>query len=146
MKNKLSIVCVVLSLFVVLATARAFAQTEGRITTNIPFAFVAGNKVLPAGEYTIQRGVPEDPELLLIRSADNRVALFLNVEDTYARQTPTETKLIFNRIGDEYFLSRIWVAGVQVGREVPRSRAERELERAEAKNLVHAVTVIPMEQ
>jgi hypothetical protein len=68
MKSRLSILCVVLSLFVVLATARAFAQTEGRITTNIP-----------------------------------------------------------------------------VGREVPRSRAERELERAEAKNLVHAVTVIPVQ-
>jgi len=33
----------------------------------------------------------------------------------------------------------------RVGREVPRSRAERELERTEAKNLVHAVTVIPVQ-
>ena len=146
MKNRLLTVGVVLSLFVVLTTARAFAQTEGRITSNIPFDFVVGNKILPAGEYTIQRGAPDDPELLLIRSADNRVALYLNVEDTYARQTPTETKLVFNKVRDEYFLSKIWVAGEQTGHEVPISRAERRLVRGGAKSLVHAVTVLPMAQ
>jgi hypothetical protein len=38
-----------------------------------------------------------------------------------------ETKLIFHRYGDRYFLYRIWVAGEDRGRELPQTRLEKEL-------------------
>ena len=37
------------------------------------------------------------------------------------------TKLVFHRYGDTYFLSEVWVTGTTTGRQLFRSRAEREL-------------------
>jgi hypothetical protein len=44
-----------------------------------------------------------------------------------------ESKLVFNRYGDHYFLSQIWEAGDNAGRELMKSREERQLERELAK-------------
>jgi len=144
-----------MSLFLLLAGTSAYAQclplaaayysrslSTSRITVNIPFDFIAVDQTLPAGEYTIERAPHfDDHDLLLMRSADNHVAFFLAVEDTNAKQMPTETDLVFNKIGDEYFLSQIWIAGNNTGREVPKPRAERALELSEAKHLANPVTV-----
>src|SRR5262249_8588070 len=121
------------SLFALLASSSASAQTD-RVKANIPFNFIAGKKTLPAGEYTIERGTSNQRDLLLIRSADNRHALFLWAMDTIATKTPTETDLVFNRIENKYFLTKIWIAGEDTGREIREPRAERELERGLAKN------------
>jgi hypothetical protein len=40
-----------------------------------------------------------------------------------------EGVLVFHQYGDEYFLTEIWPAGGQTGRALPKSRAERELQR-----------------
>jgi hypothetical protein len=40
---------------------------------------------------------------------------------------PSQGKLVFHRYGDEYFLSQIWQAGVNAGRELPKSRREIEV-------------------
>jgi hypothetical protein len=42
--------------------------------------------------------------------------------------------LVFNRHGDQYFLSQIWEAGDSAGRELMTSREERQLERELAKS------------
>jgi len=42
-----------------------------------------------------------------------------------------QTKLVFTRYGDQYFLSEIWMAGTTVGQKLPKSRRERELEIAQ---------------
>jgi len=133
MRKRIFAISILFSLSALLASSSASAQTD-RVKANIPFDFIAGKKTLPAGEYTIERGTSNQRDLLLIRSADNRHALFLWAMDTIARKTPTETDLIFNRIGDEYFLSKIWIAGEDTGREIREPRAERELERGLAKN------------
>lgn len=137
-----------ISLLLLLAGTSAYAQrlplaaayysrslSTSRITVNIPFDFIAVDKTLPAGEYTIERAPnSDDHDLLMIRSTENHVAFFLAVEDANAPQTPTETRLIFNKIGDEYFLSQLWIAGNNTGREVPEPRAERVLELSEARH------------
>jgi hypothetical protein len=43
------------------------------------------------------------------------------------RTTSDGSKLEFHRYGDTYFLSAVWVTGNTTGRELFRSRAEREL-------------------
>jgi hypothetical protein len=131
------------SLMVLLIGGMAYAQAEPRIIANIPFAFIAGNKTLPAGEYTIDRPNTNEPDLLLIRGAEKRVALFLNAQNLEAGQTPNKTELVFNEIGDRYFLSQVWVAGEETGREIPKPRAERELEQAASKPTAQVITVQP---
>jgi hypothetical protein len=131
------------SLLVLLVGGMIYAQAEPRIIANIPFAFIAGNKTLPAGQYTIDRPNSNEPDLLLIRSADSHVAFFLNANNVQARQTPSKTELVFNEIGDKYFLSQIWMAGDETGREIPKTRAERELEQAAFKSTPQVITVQP---
>jgi hypothetical protein len=133
MRKRAFMISMFFSLFVVLAGVSAFAG-EDRVKANIPFDFIAGRKMLPAGEYTIERGMSNQRDLLLIRSADNHHVLFLWAVDTIARETPRETDLVFNKVEDKYFLSRIWIAGEDTGREIPKPRVERELERHLAKN------------
>ena len=130
-------------LLVLLVGGMIYAQAEPRIIANIPFAFIAGNKTLPAGEYTIDRPNSNEPDTLLIRSADKHIAFFLNAENVEARQTPNRTELVFNEIGDQYFLSQVWMAGEDTGREIPRPRAERELEQAALKSTAQVITVQP---
>jgi hypothetical protein len=38
-----------------------------------------------------------------------------------------EGKLVFSRYGDRYFLSQVFSAGSGVGRQIPKSKLEREL-------------------
>jgi hypothetical protein len=130
-------------LLVLLVGGMIYAQAEPRIIANIPFAFIAGNKTLPAGEYTIDRPNSNEPDTLLIRSADKHIAFFLNAENVEARQTPNRTELVFNEIGDQYFLSQVWMAGEDTGREIPKPRAERELEQAALKSTAQVITVQP---
>jgi hypothetical protein len=44
-----------------------------------------------------------------------------------ARKRSDVGKLVFNRYGDQYFLSKIWAASSDSGRELPKSRLEREV-------------------
>jgi hypothetical protein len=119
-----------------LISGMSYGQAGSRVIANVPFAFIAGNKTLPAGEYTIDRPNDNEPGLLLIRGVDRKVALFVNAEDIQARHTPEKTELVFNEIGDKYFLSKIWITGDDMGREIPKPRAERELEHAAVTQVV----------
>ena len=122
----------ILGCFALLAMPNAYAQSEEKVTASIPFEFTAGGSMLPAGEYTISR-VANAPGMLLIRSEDNHTARFFGVENAYVHQTPDRTELVFNEVGDKYFLSQVWVEGEDLGRELPKPRAERELERSSTK-------------
>jgi hypothetical protein len=113
-----------LSLFVTLAAVSAYAQSDMRLNVNIPFEFSVRNKVLPAGEYTVSQ-ITRDT--LLIRSVDgNAHEIFLTLP-SLARTTPNQSALVFNRYGDEYFLSKIWTSGKDTGHQLSESRAELEL-------------------
>jgi len=47
-----------------------------------------------------------------------------------------KTKLVFNRYGDKYFLSQVWIAGETRRRELPKSSREKEV----AKDMAHNLT------
>jgi hypothetical protein len=42
-------------------------------------------------------------------------------------EAPSQTKLVFRRYGDRYFLYQIWVEGNNRGRELPMTPLEKEL-------------------
>jgi hypothetical protein len=140
MKKQVYKVIALSSLLVLMFSGVSYGQEGYRVIANIPFAFSAGNNTLPAGEYTIDRPNENEPGLLLIRGVDSNLALFVNAENVEAKQTPDKTELVFNEIGNKYFLSRIWVSGDDTGREIPKPRAERELEKVA---LTQVVTLQP---
>jgi len=46
--------------------------------------------------------------------------------------------VLFLRYGNEYFLSEVWPKGGSVGRALPKTRVERELERKAQDNQIAA--------
>jgi hypothetical protein len=49
-----------------------------------------------------------------------------------ANDVVEETRLVFNRYDDLYFLSEFWIVGGQNGHEIPASNREKALEKAVA--------------
>jgi len=107
-------------LFAVVAAASA--QTKaGDMVVDVPFAFNAGGQTLPAGHYIV---LAQDYTLRIFNSEN--AGLYVSTHSA-TRPTSEDSKLVFHRYGDTYFLSAVWVTGNTIGRELSRSRAEREL-------------------
>src|SRR5262245_1856422 len=131
MKNVVAKMSLLAVMTIIAASVSANAQTlQYRLTANIPFDFsVAGHK-LPAGKYWVSRAQPNNGDTVIqIRSADGHSNITRLTIPVYAYNPVKSSSLIFNRYGDEYFLSEIWTKGGATGREVTKSRAERELSR-----------------
>jgi hypothetical protein len=139
MRNRILSVLISCAALLLLPILSATAQTRGKLTAEIPFAFSIGSKTLPAGTYTIERMTYNNPEKLIIRSLDTRTSAVLAVNDVPLNYTSTDTQLGFNKVGDSYFLRDIKVAGKSVASQLPATRDERRMERAEVES---AQTVI----
>ena len=108
-----------------LATASVFAEMTPRMTAQIPFGFHVGNSMLPAGEYTVH--TEPGAGLVRLRSADSKSSVTILANAVQTLSTQRDSKLIFTRYGDDYFLSRIWRAGSDTGNELRKSRRETEV-------------------
>src|SRR5258708_5916852 len=130
------------TLFVLSIIAAAqVAQADEPMTVNIPFAFVAGNATLPAGEYRVQK-LDGNPAVVLIRCSGASAAAMVMSNAAQAKETQTQSKLVFNRYGNRYFLSQVWAAGSIRGRQLLKSSREKEisqLARIETKSEVALV-------
>lgn len=102
------------------------AQAQEPMVVNIPFDFVAGNLTLPAGEYAVKAGGTMQT-LLLVDRKDATASAFLNTNAAVANEIQSESKLIFNRYGDRYFLSQVWTQGSSGGRQLLKSAREKEV-------------------
>jgi hypothetical protein len=82
----------------------------------IPFSFIVEGAVMPAGEYRLamRQG---DQATMHIASTCGRVAAFVSVSPAGAVTDTGEPTLVFRRIGNGYFLSKVNVPGEQ-GREI----------------------------
>ncbi len=113
-----------LSLVPVLAVTAAFAQNVTLMEANIPFDFTVGQKTLPAGRYTVDRGLV--PTAVVIRSEDSKKAVIVIVQAAYSNAWHDTGSLVFDRYGSSYFLSQIWTPG-RDGRSLPPGKREREM-------------------
>ena len=117
------------------------AQTEHCLVVNIPFEFDINGETLPPGKYILKQSSSDKPEILSIDRRDGRRGEFVLTSSIRAGAVQPESKLVFHRYGDRYFLSQVWEAGDDEGRELPKSRRERALERELAKNGSKSQTV-----
>jgi hypothetical protein len=115
-------VLIALTLFAVLMVPATQAQSIWK--AEIPFDFAVGNKWLPAGEYQVER---RSQRVMLIQSTDASSSALAMTIEVHAGKTSDVTKLVFNRYGDQYFLSKIWTRSSDTGRELTKSRLEREV-------------------
>ena len=94
-----------------------FAQTtpsQRLMTINVPFSFAAGDQSLPAGEYLVLTVTPE--RSIRIVSSDGKHSAVVTTLPNYASSPSENSRLVFHRYGDEYFLTQVWTAGQNVAR------------------------------
>jgi hypothetical protein len=121
--------------------ATPIVRAQEPLLVNIPFAFTAGSIALPAGEYRVEK-LALDSSMLLIRCTDGSAAKIVPSIAADANGTPTQSKLVFHRYGNRYFLSQVWVAGHSQGRELPESAKEKEQALAAHNEKPDQVTII----
>jgi len=122
MKNLRSIL---LALTVLLLATAAQAQTTN-VKASIPFDFVVGNHAYTAGEYTV-KSMSQSSSAIRIDNADESEK-GITLSDACEKLRPaTQTTLVFQRLGNNYFLYQIWTEGSSAGREFPKSKREVQL-------------------
>ena len=127
------------------AVASANAQLIYPVRAKIPFDFSVGDNKLQSGEYIFSRLSPES-KIMLVRSADANTSVFQPTFGIQVLTSKNESKLVFHRYGDLYFLEQIWTGGQQAGTLVPESRSERtirqQLAKTQQSNLSGKVTKV----
>lgn len=122
MKNFRVVLLVVTALFL-----GSIAQAQqSPVQATIPFSFVLGNKLYPAGDYTIQPIVTGARALRIDHSGEKQATLVLS--NTCTSVHPADkTKLVFHRMGGAYFLYQLWTEGNDLGSEFPKGKTEIEM-------------------
>ena len=122
---------IVATSFLALAIATpAHAQLPGTaMRAYIPFEFMVNGKTLPAGNYEVKR-INDEPEGLIIRSLDNKHdhAVF-ETESAQQNRLPRHDEIVFDRYGESYFRSEVLAGGMETGRRLAPSHAEKQLRR-----------------
>ncbi len=127
--KKLGLVLSMSSLVLMLAVVPALGagRLDHKIQADIPFDFMVGDKTFPAGTYTFAQPTIT-PGVLRIQSLDGHESVMVITNDVRESLTPPdETKLVFNRYGDLYFLAQVWTVGEVSGLKLRRSSTESEV-------------------
>ena len=114
-------------------TSNAQIESDATIKATIPHSFVVNNTTLPAGTYVIT--VPDtasDLNVLEMRSATGKTAVLFDTEPVNVTRTARRTELVFDKIGDTYFLSRVFLTGDEGGNQVRKSKKQQRMEESGA--------------
>jgi hypothetical protein len=109
-------------------TCSGLHAQSSTMRVDVPFDFAMGKTVLPAGRYAITCA----NSLLTVREESGKHgAMTLTTPESIApalrRQPPDKGFLLFQRYGDEYFLSGMWTANSREGHALPKTSRQKEL-------------------
>jgi hypothetical protein len=113
------------------------AQITGDIEAEIPFAFVVAEKTFGPGSYVMHPLGGEDPAME-IRRVDGRGSVVALITRSVGASIPTRTELLFNRYGDQEFLSKVLVEGNEEKAEIEPSRGELALRKEGQRAQLHS--------
>jgi len=115
-------------LSLVLAAGSAFAQSGDTTRFSIPFNFIVNHTTLPAGDYAISI-MGGGNQVLVIRGTGTSSIMTTVANHVQANRPSKNTKLVFRRYGDRYFLAQLWKQGGEVGHQLSKSNLESEIAR-----------------
>jgi hypothetical protein len=124
MKRNLIGILSLVAISLMLNAAGAYAQSM--VKANVPFDFKVGSAQLPAGHYEIKVDSASAAAIMVQNDEGNGGAL------SNARREPardTQAKLVFHKVGNQYFLAEIWRSSWSEGMILPTSKQEKELEK-----------------
>ena len=135
--------CLVAGLGTTLA-ASAQVRSDATIRANIPYSFVVNNTTLPAGTYVLSVADPygSDLTVLEIRSANSKVAVLFETQPITDPRSAPQTELVFDKVGDTYFLSRVFLEGDE-GSQLRKSKTQQRLEENGSIAESHSIAASP---
>ena len=129
MKKQMITTMAAAMVFATLSIASVRAQNAGTVSVHIPFDFAAAGMTLPAGDYYMRRRIERAQVEMEIISKDKSQTLLLTIHPVHGSDIQEESRLVFNKYGDQYFLSQVWIAGRSNGEELAKTGRERSLQR-----------------
>lgn len=123
MKRQIASILGVLGLLIVAACANA--QTPN-LKANVPFDFVVDKAAMPAGAYSLD-ALSHNTKAMAVRNREAGITQIVLPNTARSLNVSSDTKLVFHRYGDEYFLSQIWIQGEREGLQFNISRREAEM-------------------
>jgi hypothetical protein len=125
-KKILDILVGLIMLFAVAVPLRAGSILNHEMTVTVAFEFAAGDKLLPAGDYTVQLN-PERGTVVL--RGEGQKPLMLLTARKESRSAPQRGKLVFQRYGTSFFLNEVWNQDNSTGQTLAPSAREKEMAR-----------------
>jgi hypothetical protein len=101
-----------------LSVASVSAQNAGDLAVSIPFEFAAGGKTLPAGDYYVRRSFDGSRTVMRLVSKSDSVSVYLATHAVQTNNIQNDSKLVFNKYGQQLFLAQVWSAGRSTSEEL----------------------------
>ncbi|HEY1265579.1 MAG TPA: hypothetical protein VGF06_18770 [Terriglobales bacterium] len=120
MKRNVIATLSLVALALLLNATAAFAQAAAK--ADVPFAFTVGKVELPAATYVVSN---DTAATVTIRNAETRKAILSLMHREYPKGG--SPRLVFHKVGGQYFLAQIWGEEGNAGMSIPISALEKEL-------------------
>ena len=138
-KNAIMAAALSLGIAMLVSPGAQSQPLDDRVIVNMPYTTTVGHKTLPPGEYVIQRLHSASGSRVLLFYSDNGMkfetsAMTIPCLDI---NTARDTKVVLNRIGDDYYYDKVWVQGKDYGYEFILPKEAR----ARRRELMAKVTV-----
>ena len=119
MRSHILVLGTILCLLLAAVPAAGQAQTQWR--TTVPFEFMIGDTLMPAGDYTIL----SDPAtgLVIFRNDNGGHLLARYTRNIPVRQAVEKTELKFMMSGGKHVLHQLWMQGDMHGHDVLHGEA-----------------------
>jgi hypothetical protein len=136
MKRMTRVLALVLTMLPLFAAAQL--SSSDRIVAKVPFEFMAANKAVPAGEWSL-KAVDGARAMLILNNVDASSALFSTASIEDSKRPAAAYALVFHKYGDRYFLSAVKLGGSKTMYRLPENKAEAELR---AQNATPTETIL----
>lgn len=114
---------------VVVMAFPSFGQSRNFLfKAKVPFEFFVGDKLIPAGEYVVQR-TGQHGDAIVFRRTPDLHSVQMQLVNTRDVGKIEISKLVFRHYGTEYFLSEVWSAGEDRAGEIMQGKREMQLAR-----------------
>jgi hypothetical protein len=137
MKRQLLILIAIIA-FATVSTTSSFAQTGRTVKADIKFDFQIGKRIYPAGKYRIELIGDKILRIRSVGGVNKQQLIAAGQSNAGTRQTP---KLVFQKYGANYFLTKIFLDTEQWGYSIRPSRRQREAEKNPALASVETLEV-----
>ena len=126
--------CALLAVAAILIVGASRARADEIVLSNlkVPFSFMVGDVLLPAGDYTVRDATMGEDVLEIVSADGQHAALASTIPATADRAD--KTQLVFRKFGHDYFLSRIAHEGDEREIILTPHIMEREVARAARAN------------